>query len=199
MRIMARMVLRWWGWAARKLKDIMVGKARAVSPAVEVAKNMNGDFKPKEVTLPSGDRVILKPITASLVDAVTSRIKDPKPPMWHNPDKDIDEPNPSHPDYLEELREVGRLRGMAAMDAMCMFGVELVNGVPEDGKWIKKLEFMQKHGMLDLTGYDLNDELDREFLYKRYIAVDASVINQISELSGISGEEVTAAEESFPG
>lgn len=170
------------------------------SPAVETAKMLNlRSDGPVEITLPTGDIAILKPVTASLIDAVTSRIEDPKPPMWHNEAKDIDEPNPSHPDYLAAVDNANRLRGIAAMDAMVMFGVDLVNGIPEDGKWLKTLRYMEKRGMLSLADYDLEDALDLEFLYKRFVAVDSNVIGKISELSGISPAEVDRAEESFPG
>lgn len=169
------------------------------SPAVSVAKNMNGRSSTLEIVLPTGDRAILKPVTASLIDAVTSKIENPRPPMWHNEDKGIDEPNPNHPDYLQALEDVGRKRGIAAMDAMVMFGVDLPDGLPADETWVNKLRFMEKHGQLDLEGYDLDDLLDREFLYKRYVAVDTSIIEKISELSGISAADVTAAEDSFSG
>jgi hypothetical protein len=176
----------------------MVGKAKP-SPAVVVAKNVNGRSSILEVTLSTGDRAILKPVTASLIDSVTSRIEEPSVPMWHNPDKDIDEPNPSHPDYLKAKDDSGRKRGIAALDAMVMFGVDLVDGLPENDRWLKKLRFMEKHGQISLEGYDLEDELDKEFLYLRYVAVDNDVITKISELSGISSVEVTEAEDSFPG
>ena len=93
------------------------------SPAVETAKVLNLRSEgPAEITLSTGDKAILKPVTASLIDAVTSRIEDPKPPMWHNESKGIDEPNPSHPDYLAAVDDANRRRGIAAMDAMVMFG-----------------------------------------------------------------------------
>lgn len=168
------------------------------SPVIETARNIRDGRKNQvEVILPTGDRALLKPVTASLIDAVTSRIKDPQPPMWYNKEYEREEPNLSHPDYLAGLEEANRQRGIAAMDAMVMFGVELIDGVPEDDTWLKKLRFMEKHGMIDLSGYNLDDPLDQEFLYKRYVAVDSEIITKISEVSGISPAEVAAAEDSF--
>jgi hypothetical protein len=83
------------------------------------------------------------------------------------------------------------------MDAMVMFGVELVDGLPESEKWLDTLKYMEKRGMLSLEGYDLTDPLDLEFLYKRLVAVDTNIITKISELSGISAAEVERAEASF--
>jgi len=51
-----------------------------------------------------------------------------------------------------------------------------------------------------LSGYDLDNEIDREFLYKRFVASNAEVIAKVSRLSGVvTPEEVALAEESFPG
>jgi hypothetical protein len=97
------------------------------------------------------------------------------------------------------MEDAGRKRGIAAMDAMVMFGVELVDGLPDDDKWLKKLQNMEKHGLLDLSGYDFDDETDKEFVYKRFVAVDTNVIERLSEISGISAEDVEEAERSFRG
>jgi hypothetical protein len=169
------------------------------SPAVITAKSMSTNHANREIVLATGDKAMLSPVSASIIDAVTSRIQDPKPPMWHNSDKDVDEPNYSHPDYVQAIEDTNRRRGMAALDAMVMFGVELVDGLPENDKWLKKLQLMVRHGTLSLDGYDLDDELDREYLYKRFIAVDNDTINKISEISGISSAEVASAEAAFPG
>ena len=170
------------------------------SPVVETAKQRmaSNGYEPEIITLKTGDRVELLPVSASLIDEVTSRIEEPEIPMWHNKEKDRDEPNPSDPKYLKELEGIERKRGIAALDAMIMFGVKLTDGMPEDDWWLKRLKFMEDRKMLDLTGYDLEDELSLEFLYKRFIAVDTDLINKISEVSGMSGEEIEQAQKSFP-
>ena len=57
---------------------------------------------------------------------------------------------------------------------------------------------MENMGMLDLTTkYDLNDPLMKELVYKKFVGVTTDVITKVTEISGISPEEVTAAEESF--
>lgn len=168
------------------------------NPAVTVAKELKGGVREKHVTLSSGDEAILRPVTASLIDEVTSRVRDPEVPMWFNEAKEREEPNPSDPKYLRAMDEANRERGVAAMDAMIMFGVELVNGLPDNENWVKKLRFLEKRGQLSLKDYDLEDEFDRTFLYLRYIAVDSKIIGEITGLSGMSAEEIEQAEDSFP-
>jgi hypothetical protein len=166
------------------------------SPAAEVASKQTGRLD-TTVTLADGRKAKVVPVSATLIDEVTSHIKDPKVPIWHNEDKHRDEPNPDDPVYQEGLDDARRQRGVAAIDAMVMFGLELEDGLPEDDAWIKKLEFMQKRGLLDLSGYDLRDDMDREFLYKRFVAADASVLEVVTRISGISGEAIAEAESSF--
>ena len=143
-------------------------------------------------TLASGVRVTISPVTASLIDQVTARIKDPDPPMWHNEDKDRDEPNYADPRYIKGLADAERERGLAAMDAIMMFGFELVDGIPENDAWMKKLK---------LLGIDVEvgDEIETEFAYKKYVAVAPDEVTLVTERSGISAEEFEAAEASFLG
>ena len=170
------------------------------SPAVDTAKYLKErDVDEQLVTLKTGDVVRVISVSATLIDEVVARVEDPEVPMWHNPDKDRDEPNQNDPKYLREVQAAERKRGVAAMDALVMFGVELVNGVPEADNWLKKLQRMEKMGRLDLSAYDLEDEIDKEFLYKRYILSDTNLLNLISKASGISSEDVQRAERSFQG
>lgn len=169
------------------------------SPAVDVARRLKSNNGVVEIILPSGDKAVLHPVSASLINAVTSKIKDPDPPMWYNKEYDREEPNPSDPRYQQALDDANTQRGIAAMDAMVMFGVDLVDGLPEDDSWLRKLKLMEKQGLLELSAYDMNDDLNLEFLYKRFIAVDTFTINKISEISGVSAEEIEEAERSFRG
>jgi hypothetical protein len=171
----------------------MTGKA-----TVDVAKEKNGKMK-GEVTLPNGVRIRVNGVAASLIDAVTSRIREPEIPMAYIQDKEREEPNPSDPKYQKELEEIGRKRGIAAIDAMVMFGIDLLDGIPKDRSWLSKLKFMQKHGQLDLSEYDLEDEVDLEFLYKRFVLADNYIITMLSEASGLTPEDEAKAVESFQG
>jgi hypothetical protein len=170
--------------------------------AVTVAKDKRRreEGEPLSV-LSTGIKARLIPVAATLVQDVASRVKDPDVPMWHNPDKDREEPNPNDPKYLRDLADAGEKRGLAAVDAMVMFGVELEDGYPdpETDPWLRKLKFMERRGHISLDDFDLEDELDLEFVYKRYIAVSSIDLVAIGTMSGIQPEEAAAAARMFQG
>jgi hypothetical protein len=167
------------------------------SPAVDVARERRD---PDEVvTLSTGVKAKIRPVAASLIDEVTSRVEDPDVPIWHNPEKNRDELNPSDPRYLTALAKVNRQRGQATVDAMVLFGVELMEEVPADDAWLHKLQYLERRGHLNLSAYDLKDPLDREFLYKRFVAVGVQDLELITERSAVSPEEVAKAKASFQG
>jgi len=171
-------------------------RMETANATIEVAKSLeegSGDT----VTLSTGVRAILRPVSASLIDEVTTSIKEPDIPIWHNEDKGRDEQNLSDPQYLRDMDTYERKRGIAAIDAMVMFGVELVDGLPEDDTWVKRLKFMEKRGLLDLTDFDADDNEACEFFYKRFIAVSNDDISQITAMSGVSKEDVDKAADKF--
>lgn len=171
--------------------------AEEKSPAVDTAKNLTQSNDNIHV-LKSGVRVRIVPVSATLIDEVTSQVKEPEVPIWHNPDKDRDEPNYADPNYIRATEDANRRRGIAGMDAMVMFGVELPDGMPEDRNWLRKLQIMDSRGMVNLDPYDLEDPIDLEFLYKRYILADTDLLDKITKVSGMSPEAIEAAEDSFP-
>jgi len=160
-----------------------------INPVVVVARehrNASGD-----TVLSTGVRAKLTPVSAALIDEVTSRIHNPVVPTWHNPDTGRDDPNPLHPDYIAALGEANRKRGMAALDAVIMFGVGLVESVPDTG-WEKKLKRLG-------VEVDVSDPDEREWSYKKYVAVGAADLNRLMALSGVSQEAEARAADSFPG
>src|SRR5574341_2443449 len=156
------------------------------NPAVETARNGRDPFAVR-VSL-TGVKYQLQPVAAALMDAVSNRIKPPSVPIWHNDEMDRDEPNPNHPDYILALEEHNRKRGIATYDAMVMFGVVLPEGTPEDNSWLVKLKTLEKHGLLDLSEYEVEDPVDREFLYKRFVLCDAGMVEEIGKLSALGAE-----------
>lgn len=165
--------------------------------ALETAKTRQvGDGT---VTLSTGVRVRLHPVAPGLLSDAATRVKYPKPPMWLNPEKEREEPNYNDPDYLEAVRAAQSRINEVTLDAVILFGVEIVGGLPEDGHWLKQLQFLEKRGVLDLSDYDLGDDMEREFLYKRHIAVSKDDIVTISRMSGLTQEEVETAGDTFPG
>jgi len=158
------------------------------NPVVVVAKTkVAKDDGP--VVLSTGVEAYLRPVSASLVEEVVSMIPEPDVPLWHNTEKDRDEPNPADPAYLKACEDVKRKRGTAAIDAVYMFGVTLAGPVPDDG-WEKKLERLGIHVA--------DDPFEREFAYKKYLAVATQDLARLMAMSGISQGEVNRQLESFP-
>jgi hypothetical protein len=170
-----------------------------VSPAVKTAKNSRERDVEYVVTLPQGVRVKIIPVSATLIDEVVSYIEDPPIPIWHNPDKDRDEPNVNDPEYARAVEDAEHKRGIAAMDAMVLFGVELQDGLPDGDTWVGKLKFLEKQGKLNLSSYNLEDPIDKEFLYKRYVLATSELIERLSSAARMTGKEVARAERSFQG
>ena len=163
------------------------------NPVTDVAREIKGAVDNSDVvTLDTGVRVKIHPVSASLIADVTARIEDPEVPIWENQKKGRREPNPMDPAYLRACERVDQARGQAAMDAMAMFGVELVDGVPEDNGWVKRLELIG-------IKFDAEDPVEREFYYKKHIAMDNTGWALVGRKSGVSQEGITQAEASFRG
>jgi len=169
------------------------------SSAVVVAHAQKNGAGDGIIVLDNGVRVRINPVASPTILDVTGQIPDPIPPKWHNPDTGEDDPNPNHPDYIKALADVERLRNLASIDAIILWGVDLVDGMPADESWVKKLQFMQKHKQINLSAYDMDDPLDLEFLYKRHVLASAGLMTLIYEKSGLTQEDVDKAVASFPG
>lgn len=168
------------------------------NPVVAVAKDVREE---KVFHLPDGVTVRVVPVSAALIEAVVSRIVDPPVPTEYDEDSGRSIPNPGHPDYIAALATTSRARNSASIDAMLMFGLEIDEStpIPQDGKWLQRLKYLERLGHLDLSEFDIDSEVDREFLYKRYIAANADILSAITGVSGVGEEEIAKAEESFPG
>jgi hypothetical protein len=171
----------------------MAGKgiSRAESPVVAVAHERQDGTG--IVTMSSGVRVRLHPVSSALVTKVMMEIKEPVVPNWWNAEKERDEPNPSDPAYLRAVQAAENERGINALDAMLLFGVELVDLMPEDTTWLKRLAVIK-------INVDQEDPIAMELAYKRYVVVlTQKDIRLVTEAAGISEESVAKAEAAFPG
>ena len=155
-------------------------KERSASAAKVIAEDSSG---PEIFILSTGIRAIIRPVSSSLLDSISSNIVEPEIPMFMNEDKGRQEPNESDPNYLKELQAVTRSKGLAAVDAVVMFGVELVDDLPADGAWLENLQFMETLGHIDLNDYDLENKKTLEYLYKRFVCVTQDDIKEIMFLS----------------
>jgi hypothetical protein len=168
--------------------------------AVKVAKSLRDQLKEDGArVLSTGVRAYLKSVPQSVIQDALALLPEPKVPMWHNPEKDRDEPNPVDPDYLADMEAYRSEQFRVTFDVFAMFGVELVDSLPESGDWLKQLRLMERLGRLDLSKFDLEDSVDQEFLYKRYIALGNADYVLVGALSGISPQEVRRAADSFRG
>lgn len=167
---------------------------------VAVDAKKNGELsQEKIIKLSSGYKVRVTSVSATLIDAVTARIKDPAVPEFYNEQKGRYEPNPADPAYEKGLQEADRRRAMAALDAILVFAIEIVEA-PEgedDSKWLKQLRILEKTGALDLSAFDTNDEDDLDFLRKKYVAVKAEDMEKIMEVASVSDEMVEEETASF--
>lgn len=166
------------------------------SPALAVSKN---GAKTNEITLDNGVKVRIVPVSAALLEATTRSIPTPKPPMFLDEATGRDLPNTMHPDYVAALEKTSHDRNLAAMDTLVMFGIELVDGMPEDDGWLKKLRYLQDKLGHDfgLEGFDLSDEMDREYVYKRFVLANGEILEAVTSASGLSSEEIKEAEATF--
>jgi len=169
------------------------------SPAVVLAKQEKTKTK-NEVRLSSGVRVRVNPVSGWLIEDVTAGIKNPPVPVWHNPDNERDEENPNDPGYLQAISDVRQKRIEAVLDTVVLFGMELVDGMPKDDMWLQKLRRLERLGHIDLSAYDFDDPLDREFVYKRRFAIgNAGDLLTVRRMCSVSEEDVADATDSFPG
>ena len=135
------------------------------NPAVEVAKQQKSGTG-VHVTR-TGVKVRIQAFPEMLARQALMAVKDPPVPMAYNADKERNEPNPHDPDYLAAMAEAEQRRGEAGIDAALLFGVELVDSLPSDDKWLKKL------AMLGIK-VDPSDSLAVELAYLKYIAFSSS-------------------------
>lgn len=156
------------------------------NPVVEVAKKQGGTSDGIH-TLSTGVRVRVKPVPPALVNDVMLRVKVPQVPEVWDAKKGKAWPNPLDPGYIAALAQYEQERGSAALDAVAMFGLELVDGMPEDNTWVLKL---------GLLGIDVADDtIAREFYYKKYIAL-GNDLEQLQQIMGVTAEDVTQAKKS---
>jgi len=169
----------------------MTGK-EAIETARDLADETQDDLLEVE-----GFTIRIKAIPTAIITDVTDRIPDPEVPVWHNQENDRDEQNPNDPAYLKAQGEVDRKRGEAMIDATVMFGIDVIGGIPPTDEWLPKLRFMEKRGQIDLSGFDLEDPLEEEFVFKRYMIANIALINFIQEMSSVKPEDIGKAGRPF--
>jgi hypothetical protein len=165
----------------------------------EAKRIVRGQGDSEIITLSTGVVVRLKPVSSSLVEQMKSAIPMPDVPVVFIKEKQREEENPNDPRYLKQVEEVNQRRSDAILDALCIFGIELVDGLPEDDAWLKNLKRLERRGVLDLSGFDLEDEFDLDLLYKRNIAIAGDDLSILGALAGPRPLEVARSRKMFLG
>lgn len=171
----------------------MAKKPAAIQVALE-RSNENGTAKIVERW---GIRAKLQPVPEGVLEDAERRIPDPPVPIVRDEEEGTEYENPNDPNYLRELQEANSKRGIASIEAMCLFGVELLDGLPEDDIWLKKLKFLEKRGHIDLSWVDWDDPMEAEFVFIRYAFLVMEDIAYLGLLSRMTEEELRRAAESF--
>lgn len=153
--------------------------------------------------LSSGVVLRTKQVPILRLQAVANKIKPPKMEDYSYYDADREETiiNPNHPEYLQAMEAYHLQQGMAVMDALIVFGTEIVS-VPEgvapleSDEWLEDLKFV---GIEVVEG----SKLARYLSWVRYVAAVteadiALITKKAASASGTSEEMVATAIENFP-
>ena len=149
------------------------------------------------LTLTTGVRVRYIPVNPATFTEILATMKPPKPPEVWLETKGRFELNPLDPTYLGEMDNWQGDRATAMMDAFALLGVELVDGMPEDTGWLKKLLMLQRLGRLDLSNFDLEDDMDLAFLYIKNVAFGPEDWGAVFRAFNVTKEGVEGAQAGF--
>ena len=169
--------------------------------AVQVAKEHESDEAQgrARVVKRYGVRARLVPVPEGVLEDVEQRIPDPPVPTIVLEEEGREIENPDDPNYHKALEEAQRQRGVAIVEALCLFGVELLDGLPENDRWQKQLKYYAKRGHIDLDWVDWEDDMEVEFVFVRYVFLTVEMMHFLSQLARLTPEELARAEASFQG
>jgi len=124
----------------------------------------------------TGVKVRFKPMSSMIVQRAQEAV--PMPPVFqqavpgpNNSVRIVD--NPNHQDYVDRKREAEASRGIKAIEAMILFSVELVNGLPKDNTWLDDLAMvtdLQKYQAVDVDGKVTMSDKAKKLLYVMNVA-----------------------------
>lgn len=162
-----------------------------------------------EVVLSNGITLEVKAVPPMLVDALNAEYAPPDAPMWLNPDKGREEPNPNDPDWVRAVEKLENQRQDAVNNLVLAAGTKLKLPLPEgrvgpeNDEWLEIVKLTA-----ELTGKDIEvptePGIKRYLAWLRYYAIETGtdfglVMNLVLELAGISEQEVTEALNKFRG
>jgi hypothetical protein len=148
-------------------------------------------------TLSTGVRVRLGTVSLAAITDAQKRIQQPPVPRIMNQETGREEEDAEHPDYLAACELANMDRADAVMETLALFGIDLIDPLPEDGKWIRKLKLLEKRGRVDLGDFDLEDDVNLEFLYIKYVALSLPDWTQLFRSAGMEEGVVAEMMEAF--
>lgn len=148
-----------------------------------------------------GIRFQIFPVSSFLATEAEKRNPKPKVPTVWLEEKQREEPNPSHPDYIEAVREWNLDQSLERIRLWCMLGTKL-DFVPDE---IERPEDTGWSDTLKIVGFDVPaDGIERYYAWLKYYALPNQtdlfeLTKQVQLASGlIKEEEVQEAMASFP-
>lgn len=113
---------------------------------------LEGEIVEKDIhVLSSGVKVRFKPVNSMTIQRAGDSVAIPA--VY---EQAITQPNgavryvqnPNHPDYQKKIDEAEKERSLKSLEAMVLFGVELVDDLPADDEWLEDLRMV-----MDLDKY----------------------------------------------
>jgi len=176
------------------MNDKQLNNKPTTNPVVAVKKE-HDQAQDAIITLSSGVQVKLHPVASYVVREAQLRIPEPQIPLVPHPDAPDDPTkymeNPMCPDYAQAMKDYEVKLEQVGLDAVVLFGIELLSDISEDDGWLHNLK------LIKLVDRDPEDEYEREFWYKKYVIANADIILRLSAMAALKQEDVDNAIESF--
>lgn len=180
------------------------GAVKETTVAVQVAKaadSLNGKGEDDHsLTLSTGVKLKVNSIPPlTMVEALTIFPR-PEVPIYFDERLGREVENPDHPDYKERLQKYQLNYALGVMNAMILFGVEVVyvpKGFPkpEDDDWVEKIS---------LVGLDTlpSSKNWRKLAWIKSVACAVAedsnlLMERVGSASGVSEKDVAAASQAF--
>jgi len=141
--------------------------------------------------LSTGIRVHLGTVSLAAITDAQKRVEQPLVPKVFNKETGQEEEDREHPDYLAAIENANMERADAVMETLALFAVELVDELPDDDKWLRRLKLLERRGRLSLEGFNLEDDVDLEFLFTKYVALSLPDWTLLFQQAGV-GEDVVS-------
>ncbi len=109
--------------------------------------------------------------------------------------------NPNHGDYIERKSQAENIRTLKILETMILIGTELVDGLPKDDAWLRKLETVMdfgKHYTMDDSGRrSISDDAKKLIYIMNVAAVTGDDFAMISRNTGLTEDRVAEDVKSF--